>query len=254
MQTFALIGHPLSHSFSQRYFTEKFRALGLAKTHQYVNFDIELIDHFEKKLEEYELIRGCNVTIPYKKAIIPYLDELDATAARIGAVNTIDFRNGRRIGFNTDYPGFRDDLLAQRRRRNITADLKGQSALILGTGGASLAVHFALGDLGMYPAYVSRTPGPGRITYSDLTPQLVREAAVIVNTTPLGMYPNVDGAPSLPYGALHEGQLCYDLVYNPAETKFMRMAGGAGAGAVNGMGMLIGQAEKAWKIWTAHSV
>jgi shikimate dehydrogenase len=251
MRTFALIGHPLSHSFSRNYFTRKFEELGIADSHRYLNFDLSDISQLKEKLDEYTDLVGCNVTIPYKRAILPYLDRLDPAAERIGAVNTIDFRGGQRIGYNTDYLGFRGDLLAQRKRQGYTQDLAGQTALVLGTGGASRAVVVALQDLGMTSRYVSRSPGPDRLTYKEVDESVIRQSTLIVNTTPVGMYPHTEDAPDLPYASLTERHFCYDLVYNPAETRFLQLAQGAGACASNGLGMLHEQAEAAWAIWNA---
>jgi shikimate dehydrogenase len=251
MKTYALIGHPLTHSFSQGYFTEKFDKLGLTATHQYVNFDLPRLDQLKKRLDEYN-VRGCNVTIPYKQAIIPYLDGLDRHAEQIGAVNTIAFRRGRMVGFNTDYIGFRHDLTRHLRSRPTASSDLPDRALVLGTGGASLAVRQALTDMGYHITLVSRTPGSGQVTYSQLDPSTVGTHHLIVNTTPLGMWPRVREYPEIPYEALTAAHFCYDLVYNPAETEFMRRATGAGAGAVNGLGMLYEQAEAAWEIWNAE--
>lgn len=248
MPTFALIGYPLSHSFSRTYFTAKFVELGISDTHQYLNFELKNISFFEKKLEEYFDLVGCNVTIPHKQTVIPLLDNLDPVAERIGAVNTILVKDGSTKGFNTDYIGFRDDLLEVTQQR----DFGGERALILGTGGASLAVKEALLQMGVAVQYVSRKPGATQITYDDLDQKVIDTHHLIVNTTPLGMYPNDDTAPDLPYDMLTPDHFCYDLVYNPAETTFMRKARGAGAGAANGLGMLHKQAEAAWHIWTGR--
>jgi shikimate dehydrogenase len=248
MPTFALIGYPLSHSFSRTYFTAKFAKLGISENHRYLNFELKNINDFEKKLEEYSDLVGCNVTIPYKQTVIPLLDDLDPVAQRIGAVNTISVKNGSTKGFNTDFIGFRDDLLEVTQQR----DYSGERALILGTGGASLAVEEALVQLGIAVQYVSRKPGANQITYDDLDREVIDTHHLIVNTTPLGMYPNNDTAPDLPYDLLTPDHFCYDLVYNPAETTFMRKARGAGAGAANGLGMLHKQAEAAWHIWTGR--
>ncbi len=250
MPTYALLGYPLSHSFSRGYFTEKFRELGLADTHAYVNFELSDIKQFKKKLEEYADLAGCNVTIPYKKAVIPYLDALDPVAARIGAVNTIRVEAGRLIGYNTDYLGFRADLLAEMRQQGWNEELAGNSALILGTGGASLGIEAALTSLGVYCTFVSRRPTPGQLSYGAIDAEVIDRHHLIVNTTPLGMSPRVDAAPDLPYSLLTPAHFCYDLIYNPPETTFLRQARGAGAGAANGLGMLHKQAEAAWDIWT----
>ncbi len=249
MPTYALLGYPLSHSFSKGYFTEKFRELGLSDTHEYVNFELADISQFRKKLEEYPDMAGCNVTIPYKKAIIPLLDELDPVAKRIGAVNTIRIANGRLIGYNTDYLGFRADLLEEMQQQGWNEELAGNSALILGTGGASLAVEAALRSLGVSCTYVSRNPRAGQLEYAAVDADIIARHHLIINTTPLGMSPRVDAAPAIPYTLLTPAHFCYDLIYNPAETNFMRQARDAAAGAANGLGMLHKQAEAGWSIW-----
>ena len=249
MTTYALIGHPLSHSFSKGYFTKKFAEAGLSDSLQYLNFDLAQLDQLKKKLNEYSDLRGCNVTIPYKRAIIPYLDRLDPVAERIGAVNTILFDRGRRIGFNTDYIGFRDDLLEQLDRQRHALLQHAPRALILGTGGASRAVAVALKDMNIPFQYVSRQGEPDQLTYSDLTQKILEEYTLLINTTPLGMYPNTTTAPALPYKLLGTRHFCYDLVYNPAETTFLQRAAAAGAGTANGLGMLHKQAEASWAIW-----
>ena len=249
MPTYGLIGYPLSHSFSRGYFTEKFAAAGLAETHRYVNIEISSLNQFEKKLEEYSDLRGCNVTIPYKQAVIKYLDGLNPLAARIGAVNTIAFRDGQRIGYNTDIIGFRDDLLEQLEVQQHPLLQHEPRALILGTGGASLAVAAALQELGIPYTYVSRTAGPDRVLYEGVDADLLLAHPLLINTTPLGMSPRVDTSPPLPYAALTERHFCYDLVYNPAVTEFLKRSRAAGASTANGLGMLHKQAEASWQIW-----
>lgn len=249
MATFGLIGYPLTHSFSRGYFTAKFAELGLDGTHRYLNFEIQTLNHFQKLLEEYPDLRGLNVTIPHKQAILPQLDRVDSVAGRIGAVNTIRITESGTEGFNTDYQGFRKDLLAQLARHQRFTNLRGQGALVLGTGGASLAVREALRDLGVTPLLVSRAPSDGQLAYTDVDAATLQANQLIVNTTPLGMFPRTEAAPDLPYHLLTKDHFCYDLIYNPAETEFMQRARAAGAGAANGLGMLHAQAEAAWEIW-----
>ncbi len=251
MATFGLIGYPLSHSFSQGYFTEKFRRLGLSDTHKYLNFELVGVNQFKKILDEYPDLLGCNVTIPHKRAIIAVLDELDPVAERIGAVNTILVRGGRTYGYNTDYLGFRDDLVERMAERGVSLT-EGRAALILGTGGASLAVAEALRSLGVPYTFVSREPAVGQLSYAAVTAEVLATHTILVNTTPLGMYPRVDAAPDIDYNLLGPAHFCYDLIYNPAETTFMRRARGAGAQAANGLGMLHQQAEASWAIWTGE--
>ncbi len=262
--TFGLIGYPLSHSFSKGYFTRKFSDLGLAGSHQYLNFPMEDIKGFCDLRELYPDLRGVNVTLPHKKAVMPLLDTIDPAAARIGAVNCIRFDDaGNTTGFNTDYLGFRDDFLSHLRRKDWTAQafglptnddlletfLETSNALILGTGGASLAVREALRNLGIEATFVSRTPAEGQYAYTDLSREVIADNLFIINTTPLGMSPNIDTAPSIPYELLSKAHFCYDLVYNPAETAFLKKAKNNGAVTGNGLGMLERQAEAGWAIW-----
>jgi len=228
--TFGLIGYPLTHSFSRGYFTEKFAELGLDKTHRYLNFQMEDISGYLDLRPRHPDLLGINVTLPHKQAVIPYLDKLDPAAARIGAVNCIRVAaDGTTTGFNTDYIAFRDDFLHHLETKEWTLNafglpptegltetfLEESSALILGTGGASLAVREALRSLGLETTHVSRTSGDDRITYAELTPRVMEDHLIIVNTTPLGMYPKVDAAPDIPYGLLSPAHFAYDLVYNP---------------------------------------
>lgn len=252
MPTFGLIGFPLGHSFSRRYFTDKFERLGISASHRYLNFELSDLRDLPATLAEYPDLAGCNVTIPYKQAIVPYLDSLDPVAARIGAVNTIAFTPDGRRGYNTDYLGFRDDFLHHRREQGFDQTLEGMQALVLGTGGASLAVLEALRELGVSPTLVSRTAGPQRLTYADLDEATISQHLIVVNTTPLGTFPRVEASPDVPFEALTSAHFVYDLVYNPAETTFLRRAAQAGAGTANGLGMLHRQAEAAWKIWTGE--
>lgn len=262
--TYGLIGYPLSHSFSKDYFTDKFDGMGLSETHRYVNFAIERFTGFKELRADHPDLKGLNVTIPHKQHVIPYLDRLDPAAKRIGAVNCIRVEaDGSLTGFNTDYLGFQNDLLDFLREYDWTGQafglptnddllevfLEETNALVLGTGGASLAVHEALRELGVTTQAVSRSPGPDRLTYADLTPDVIADHHLIVNTTPLGMSPNVDTFPDLPYAALSPAHFCYDLVYNPDPTTFLKKAAAAGAGTGNGLRMLHRQAEAGWKIW-----
>jgi len=268
--TFGLIGYPLTHSFSQEYFARKFAMLALSDSHRYYNFPLEDIAEFPAVLRRYEDLRGLNVTLPHKQAVLPFLDELDPAAAAIGAVNTILVADGKLKGFNTDVIGFRDDFLdfagasavsnaapglgkmpapAEPKPTSRT-DFTGWRALVLGSGGASLAVHYCLRELGVITTTVSRSPGTDRITYAELDAATLGAHRIVVNTTPLGMYPAVEGRPELPYAAFGAQHYCYDLVYNPAETSFLRMAATYGAKTRSGLGMLHGQAEAAWRIWT----
>lgn len=243
MRQFGLIGYPLGHSFSKGYFAEKFAREGIEDA-SYDNFELSDIAQFPTLVQSQPNLVGLNVTIPYKQAVIPYLGELDAAAQQIGAVNTIKFTNGRLLGYNTDYVGFRDSLKPLLKPNHT-------KALILGTGGSSKAVEYALGLLGIQHRYVSREPKDGQLSYGQLTETLMQEYTLIINTTPLGMHPNVDACPDIPYHHLTPKHLLYDLVYNPAETQFLAKGRAVGADTKNGLQMLGLQAEAAWGIWNA---
>ncbi len=241
MKTYGLIGYPLEHSFSGKYFAEKFDKENI-KNCEYRLFPIETIYEFEdlKKQE----IAGLNVTIPYKEQIIPYLDELDEHAKAIGAVNVIQFKNGKTIGYNSDYYGFKDSLL------NFLPNEFKSKALVLGTGGASKAIKQVLIDLSIPFKVVSRKEGFD-FTYEELNskPEILQDFHLIINTTPLGTYPKVEEKPDLPYEVINENHYFYDLVYNPSKTAFMKTGVVQGAKTINGLEMLVVQAEKSWKIW-----
>lgn len=245
-KVYGLIGFPLTHSFSKSYFNDKFAAEGIDA--EYANFELPDIGDLMEVFDETPELSGLNVTIPYKEQIIPYMDELDEEARRIGAVNVVKVVRGdsdddfNLIGYNSDVIGFRDSispLLNPVRKR----------ALILGTGGASKAVARGLETLGVEYLFVSRSARKGVITYSDLTPEIMTEHKVIVNTTPLGMYPHVDECPDIPYECLTPEHLCYDLLYNPDVTLFMKKAAANGAETKNGLEMLLLQAFESWRIW-----
>lgn len=246
MRQFGLIGRTLSHSFSQAYFTQKFNSLGLAE-HRYDLFELASIGEFPGLVAAHPHLAGLNVTVPYKEAVMPYLDELNASARRVGAVNVIErTADGRLVGHNTDYVGFRNSLRAFYPHRGEAG-----RALVLGAGGAAKAVEVALQELGIPHWNVTRgLPGAG-LAYHDLTPQLLAAHPLIINATPVGTYPNVDECPRLPYEALTERHYLYDLVYNPTETLFMAKGKAAGAHVKNGYEMLCLQAEAAWDIWNA---
>lgn len=246
---YGLIGYPLGHSFSRGYFNDKFAAEGIDA--EYCNFEIPSVSDITGIFEDHSDIAGLNVTIPYKEQVIPYLDRLDGDAAAIGAVNVIkivrddpdDEDDFELVGYNSDVVGFRDSistLLTPARNK----------ALILGTGGASKAVYHGLRQLGVEPVYVSRTPRKGVLSYAELTPEIMAEYKVIVNTTPLGMYPNVDSCPDIPYDCLTPDHLLYDLIYNPDMTAFMKRGAARGAEVKNGLEMLLLQAFESWRIWS----
>ncbi|MCB2376282.1 shikimate dehydrogenase [Hymenobacter sp. BT635] len=244
MRQFGLIGAKLEHSFSQTYFTQKFESLELPD-HRYDLFELPSIKDLAGLLERQPELRGLNVTIPYKEQVWPYLDEVAASAARIGAVNVIEFAaDGRRVGHNTDYIGFRESLRRFYPLRGAEA-----GALVLGTGGSSKAVEAALRELGIRYWLVSRNPLNHGLTYDDLTPSIMAGHSLIVNTTPLGTFPNMDQCPAIPYHALTPQHYLYDLIYNPSETQFMAKGAEQGAQTKNGFEMLCLQAEAAWEIW-----
>jgi len=242
MAKFGLIGKNIDYSFSKSYFNKKFENEGLK--HTYKNYDIDTIDKFPKIISSTKKLRGLNVTIPYKETIIPYLDKLHKTAKKINAVNTIKItKKGKLIGYNTDYFGF---------KKSIEPHLKPQhkKALILGTGGASKAIAYALKKLGIKYKYVSRKPtGNNAFTYDSLTENDIKSHQIIINCTPLGTYPKTNECPNIPYDGINGTHLVFDLIYNPEETKFLTIAKIKGATTCNGSKMLELQAEKAWKIW-----
>lgn len=244
MRQFGLIGRTLAHSFSQTYFTQKFYSLSLTE-YRYDLFELESIEQLPSLLAANPDLVGLNVTVPYKEIVVPYLTDLAASAARVGAVNVIECRpDGELRGHNTDYIGFRESV------RTFFPHLGGtERALILGTGGAAKAVEVALRDLGIPYWLVSRNPLGAGLTYSELTPQLLAGHLLIINATPVGTFPHTAECPPLPYEALTPQHYLFDLVYNPTETLFMAKGREAGAQVKNGFEMLCFQAEEAWKIW-----
>jgi shikimate dehydrogenase len=245
MRKFGLIGYPLGHSFSKKYFTEKFIREKIDDA-VYDNYPLEDIAQFEPLYKGDPDLKGVNVTIPYKEQIVPCLDVLSEDARNIGAVNTVCLctKTGRlvKVGHNTDVPGFRKSLLEQ-------LSATPQQAIVLGTGGSSKAVVYVLEEMGVKVVRVSSSGREGTVGYGDLTDKLVKNSKLIVNTTPLGMHPKIEGFPDIPYDALTTDHLLFDLVYNPAVTKFMQMGRNRGASAVNGHDMLVCQAEESWEIW-----
>ena len=248
METFGLIGFPLKHSFSARFFTEKFTREGIDA--EYLNFEIADITELRRVILFNPSLRGLNVTIPYKERVIPFLDALSPEAKKIGAVNVIrveripgEMYSYRLIGYNTDYIGFRESLRPLLRRKIHT------HALILGTGAASKAVAQALKELQIDWKYVSRTPAEGRYSYDELTPGIIATHKLIVNASPVGTFPETDTCPAIPYNALTPHHLLYDLVYNPEETLFLKKGKEAGTTTRNGKEMLVLQALTAWEIW-----
>jgi shikimate dehydrogenase len=246
MRLFGLIGYPLSHSFSKKYFTDKFQQEEIEDA-QYELFEIAQASLVKDVLVQNPALQGLNVTIPHKEAVIEFLDELDKPVQSIGAVNVIKvLSNGKLKGYNSDYHGFKNSLLSF-----IPKDYLSIKALVLGTGGASKAVKAVLEDLQIPYKMVSRTGSGSVLSYEDITEELVQEYKLIINTSPLGMYPHIDFAPVLPYLALSSSHFLFDLVYNPEETLFMSKGKAEGAKVKNGLEMLYLQAEKAWDIWNS---
>lgn len=237
MANFGLIGHPLSHSFSQEYFNKKFDNETL--NNRYLNLDLIEISNIKSRVEEAK-IDGFNVTIPYKQAIIPYLDSLDNSAQEIGAVNCVKIKDGKWVGFNTDYIGFSRSLLPLLNKNH-------RLALILGTGGASKAIAYALGKMNIKFDFVSREKINGML-YSELNGKM-SEYQIVINTTPVGTFPDIEFCPDIPFAEINASHICYDLVYNPARSLFLEKANSNGAIVKNGREMLEIQAEEAWEIW-----
>jgi len=244
---YGLIGYPLGHSFSRKFFTEKFANEGIDA--EYLNFEIPEAKMLLDVVRDNPELRGLNCTIPHKQAIIPLLDELSDEAREIGAVNVIKItktpqpsKGVHLKGYNSDIIGFSDSIRPLLKPHH-------KKALVLGTGGASKAICVGLNKMGIEWKYVSRTPKEGQFTYDDITPEVIREYEVIINCSPVGMFPKVDACPPLPYEAMTERNLLFDLVYNPLETLFMRRGAEHGATVKNGLEMLHLQALASWEFW-----
>lgn len=245
MELYGLIGWPLGHSFSAEYFNKKFQQEGIDA--KYVNFEMPSVpDHLPQLLASHAELRGLNVTIPHKEAVIPLLDEVSEEARRIGAVNVIAVRHDhggyRTKGYNSDIIGFSESI------RPLLKPWH-ERALVLGTGGASKAVIVGLEQLGLVPQYVSRTRRDGILAYEDLTADIMSQHTVIVNCTPLGMSPKTDACPDIPYAEMTSRHLLFDLIYNPAMTLFLKKGAEQGAATKNGLEMLHLQAEAGWRFW-----
>ncbi|MDE6578547.1 MAG: shikimate dehydrogenase [Muribaculaceae bacterium] len=241
---YGLIGYPLGHSFSATFFNEKFKKENIDE--KYSLFPIPSLDDFEGLINDIPNLKGLNVTIPYKQDVIKFLDNISEEARQIGAVNVIkiETKEGKKVltGYNSDAAGFRNSILPL-----INSNIR--KCLVLGTGGASKAVVFVLSQLGLEVTLVSRKHSDKAISYEDLTPEIISENKLIVNTTPLGMWPEIDKAPDIPYQELTSEHVLFDLVYNPSVTKFMKKGLEKGAKVKNGLEMLHGQALEAWNIW-----
>ena len=239
---FGLIGRNIDYSFSRAYFSEKFKREKLLYC-SYENFDLPNLDNFRETLHKPNL-RGMNVTIPYKQEVMAFLDDLDEVSKTIGAVNTIVFeKNGTTKGYNTDHNGFSDSIMPLLHEQ-VT------DALILGTGGASKAIKYALNKMGIRTQYVSRKGSDTAIGYDEISTELIKKHKLIVNCTPKGTFPNIEEKPDLDYASLTPDHVLFDLIYNPDETAFMKEGATYGATVSNGLTMLVGQAEASWKLWS----
>ncbi|WP_296312573.1 shikimate dehydrogenase family protein [Winogradskyella sp. UBA3174] len=239
---FGLVGRDISYSFSRNYFANKFKEENLS--HSYVNFDLLSISELNTIIKNTPNLKGLNVTIPYKEEVIPILDFLNKKAREIGAVNTIRItQNKKIIGYNTDFYGFKNSIKPHLKKHH-------KNALVLGTGGASKAIAYALKKLKINFDYVSRSEKEGvRFLYSNLTEDIIKKYTIIINCTPIGTFPYVDKCPDIPYDAITKKHILYDLIYNPDETKFLSYGNIKGATTINGLEMLKLQAEKSWRIW-----
>lgn len=250
MRKFGLIGYPLGHSFSKKYFTEKFQSERVQDC-SYELYPIENVRLLPGLIRDEPELKGLNVTIPYKTSVMDLLDDISSEAADIGAVNTIKIRrkegNTTLSGFNSDVTGFRDSLMPYLRK-----DI--ETAIVFGTGGSSRAVCYVLKNLGINFILVSRSPGKGSLTYSDLDPALLSGTMLIINTTPLGMFPKIEGIPEIDYNLLGPKHILYDLVYNPERTSFLKMGEKRGCVTISGLRMLHLQAERSWEIWNDDSL
>lgn len=245
MNRYGLIGYPLEHSFSKRYFTNKFSKMGLSSSHVYELFEIEFLKNFPAIWDRYPDLRGVNVTIPHKINILNFLDQLDNSAHKVGAVNVIKKKGTRLIGYNSDYYGFKGAL------ENWIKGWK-PKALVLGSGGSSQSVQVALEESDIDYDVVSRNKDKGDLMYTQFykDEELFGQYELVINTTPIGMFPRVDDGPPIPYESFHKGQYVFDLIYNPEKTFLLKEAEKRGAKIKNGAEMLELQAERAWEIWS----
>lgn len=245
MKLFGLIGFPLTHSFSEKYFSDKFRKEEIEEC-KYELYPLENVEDVRFLFEVNKELKGLNVTIPYKESVIEYLDDLDDIAQKIGAVNCIKIDEIQRVGYNTDYAGFRDSLKPLLKKHHT-------KALVLGTGGASKAVVYALNEMGIQTTLVSRKEGTTELTYQQLTKEIISQHPIIINCTPVGMYPDIQLCPEIPYEFITAQHILYDLIYNPGKTLFLEKGEKQGATIKNGLQMLELQAEYAWEIWNNES-
>jgi len=243
MKRFGLIGKTLKHSFSKPYFEKKFEELHITDC-SYDNFELQSIDKLPSLIQNNPGLKGLNITIPYKEEVLQFLNSANESVNGVGACNCIKITEGEIIGFNTDAIAFKSSL-----QKYLKAHHK--CALVLGTGGASKAIQYALKDLHIDFILVSRHKKQNQLGYEDVGEDLIKGHQIIINTTPIGMYPNVDEDPPIPYGALNSRHLLYDLTYNPSKTKFLKQGETRGAQIINGYEMLVAQAEESWRIWNS---
>ncbi len=242
MRLFGLVGYPLTHSFSQKYFTEKFASLGLSMECSYENFSIPSIEDLSTLLLQKKFLHGFNITIPYKKKVIPFLHQVSPEVAAIGACNSVLLKDKQLIGYNTDIIGFEQSLKPFLKSHHT-------HALVLGTGGAAAAVIYVLNKLKIAHLSVSRTASDTGIGYESLNESLLSKYTLIINTSPVGQYPAITAAPAIPYHYLTSQHHLYDLIYNPTETQFLLNGKAQGATIQNGYEMLVLQAEESWRLW-----
>lgn len=244
MHLYGLLGYPLTHSFSQRYFTEKFKEMRLTESHAYQNFAIPSIEQFPQLLNEHPFLKGFNVTIPYKKQIIPFLGEMNDAVREMGACNCVQIKDGKLFGYNTDIIGFEQSLQPFLRPSH-------SHALILGTGGAAAAVAYVLRKIKIPYLFVSRKEADLTIQYNQVDAAVLKKHTLIINTSPVGQYPDIAASPDIPYESLGPDHHLFDLIYNPETTRFMELGLQQGATVQNGFKMLVLQAEESWRIWNS---
>lgn len=241
MKLYGLIGKPLTHSFSKGYFSQKFAEEGIVDC-RYENFELPHINELPRLLQSHPQLCGLNVTIPYKEMVLPFLDQKNEIVETIGACNCIKIEAGKWVGFNTDVAGFKNSIAPQLKPHH-------KKALVFGSGGASKAVEYALGELGIECTIVSRKDSENSLGYEAIDDSILKENKLLINTTPLGMYPNVDDDPPIPYEYLTPDHFLYDVIYNPVMTRFLAKGEERGAQICNGHQMLLLQAEESWRIW-----
>jgi shikimate dehydrogenase len=243
MKRYGLIGYPLTHSLSQQYFTDKFSQEGI-DDYMYERFSIPSINDLHTILNTHKDLCGFNITIPYKKEVLAFLTERSKAVEEVGACNCVKIEGQNLIGYNTDVIGFENSLLPFLKPTH-------NQALVLGTGGAALAIVYVLQKLGIAYKYVSRSAAEGQFCYNDLDASVMELHTLIINTTPLGMFPNIDACPNIPYQLLTPEHHLFDLTYNPAESTFLAKGKQMGATIQNGQQMFVEQAEQSWRIWNS---